>query len=515
MGSRDWRDHRQLVHDSSVMTPSVMTPSVMTPSVMIVGLGPGPTNALTQATLDAINAIEVQFVRTRKHPTASLLPRATSFDELYERFDTFDEVYAAITEQVVAAAIQHGEVLYAVPGSPLILENSVTQLARDPRITVQILPAMSFLDLAWAAIGIDPVNAGVRLIDGHRFASEAAGERGPLLVAQVHADWVLSDLKLAYESSTGDEPVVLLHHLGLADQRVEHTTWKHLDQGVSADHLTSLYIPQLASPIAGEMAELHQLARTLREQCPWDREQTHQSLIKYLVEETYEVVDALGALDPDDPTTDDALIEELGDLLYQIEFHATIAEQQGRFSMVDIARAIHSKLVRRHPHVFGDVVANNADDVVSTWDAVKKTERQTKSAENSVRVSTFDGVATSSPSLSLATKLQKRAADVGFDWPNADGAYAKIAEETTELRTAIDAGEAPEIIQMELGDLLFSVVNLSRHIGHDAELALRNAANKFRARFEYVEQLAHQRKLDMTTASLAELDALWDEAKRQ
>lgn len=482
---------------------------------MIAGLGPGPINAITQATLDAINTIDVQFVRTRKHPTASLLPRATSFDDLYEKFETFDEVYAAITEQVVAAAIEHGEVLYAVPGSPLVLENSVTLLAHDPRITVQILPAMSFLDLAWAAIGIDPVNAGVRLIDGHRFVSEAAGERGPLLVAQVHSDWVLSDIKLAYETSSGDEPVVLLHHLGLPDQRVEHTMWKHLDQVVGADHLTSLYIPQLANPIASEMAELHQLARTLRQQCPWDREQTHESLVKYLLEESYEVVDALGALDTDDPTTDEALIEELGDLLYQIEFHAAIAEQQGRFSMVDIAHAIHSKLVRRHPHVFGNAVVNSADQVVSTWDAVKKTERETKSWENSGRVSTFDGVATSSPSLILATKLQKRAADIGFDWPNAEGAYAKIAEEVAELRQAIEGDADAEVIRMELGDLLFSVVNLSRHIGHDAELALRDAANKFRTRFENIEQLAHERNMDMTTMSLAQLDALWDESKHQ
>jgi tetrapyrrole methylase family protein/MazG family protein len=232
-----------------------------------------------------------------------------------------------------------------------------------------------------------------------------------------------------------------------------------------------------------------------------------------LLEETYEVVDALGALDGDDHTTDEALIEELGDLLYQIEFHAAIAEQQGRFSMVDIASAIHSKLVRRHPHVFGDGVVNSAQEVVSTWNAVKKAERETKYVPNSRRVSAFDGVATSSPSLILATKMQERAADIGFDWPDAEGAYAKIGEEAAELRRAIETGADPEVVQMELGDLLFSVVNLSRHIGHDAELALRNAANKFRSRFEYVEQLAYERNLNMTTASLTELDALWDEAK--
>jgi tetrapyrrole methylase family protein/MazG family protein len=441
-----------------------------------------------------------------------LMPRATSFDSLYDTLPTFEDVYREITEAVVAAALQHGEVLYAVPGSPLILESSVAQLRADSRIEVHVLPALSFLDLAWEALGIDPVNAGVRLIDGHRFALEASGERGPLLVAQVHADWVLSDVKLSHESANGNEPVVLLHHLGLPDQRVEHTTWQELDRVLPADHLTTLYIPQMAEPVAGELARLHQLARTLREQCPWDREQTHDSLIKHLIEETYEVVDAIEALDADDPATDEAFIEELGDLLYQVEFHATIAEQQGRFSMADVARSIHDKLVRRHPHVFGDVVANSANDVVQTWDEVKREEK--KSVDGAAS-STFTGVAKSGPSLQYATKIQKRAADVGFDWPNADGAFEKIIEESAEIRQAVALNSDPETVRMELGDLLFSVVNLSRHLGHDAEQALRGASDKFRHRFEQVEQLALSRDIDLASAPLEQLDALWDEVKKQ
>jgi tetrapyrrole methylase family protein/MazG family protein len=378
---------------------------------------------------------------------------------------------------------------------------------------VQVLPALSFLDLAWEALGIDPVNAGVRLIDGHRFALEASGERGPLLVAQVHADWVLSDVKLSHESANGNEPVVLLHHLGLPDQRVEHTTWQELDRVLPADHLTTLYIAQMAEPVSGELARLHQLARTLREQCPWDREQTHDSLIKHLIEETYEVVDAIEALDVNDSATDEAFIEELGDLLYQVEFHATIAEQQGRFSMADVARSIHDKLVRRHPHVFGDVVANSANDVVQTWDEVKRAEK--KSADGASSASTFTGVAKSGPSLQYATKIQKRAADVGFDWPNADGAFEKIIEESAEIRQAVALNSDPETVRMELGDLLFSVVNLSRHLGHDAEQALRGASDKFRHRFEQVEQLALSRGIDLANAPLEQLDALWDEVKKQ
>jgi tetrapyrrole methylase family protein/MazG family protein len=478
-----------------------------------VGLGPGPRNTVTQATLEAIERIDVQFVRTKRHPTADLMPKATSFDSLYDTLPTFEDVYSAITEAVVAAALKHGEVLYAVPGSPLILESSVAQLRADTRVEVQVLPALSFLDLAWEALGIDPVNAGVRLIDGHRFALEAAGERGPLLVAQVHADWVLSDVKLSHESANGNEPVVLLHHLGLPDQRVEHTTWQELDRVLPADHLTTLYIAQMAEPMSGELARLHQLARTLREQCPWDREQTHDSLIKHLIEETYEVVDAIEALDANDSATDEAFIEELGDLLYQVEFHATIAEQQGRFSMADVARSIHDKLVRRHPHVFGDVVANSANDVVQTWDEVKRAEK--KSADGASSASTFTGVAKSGPSLQYATKIQKRAADVGFDWPNADGAFEKIVEESAEIRQAVALNSDPETVRMELGDLLFSVVNLSRHLGHDAEQALRGASDKFRHRFEQVEQLALSRGIDLANAPLEQLDALWDEVKKQ
>lgn len=473
----------------------------MTARITVVGLGPGPIDAVTNETLRAIADTPVRFLRTIKHPTAALVTQAESFDHVYETLDTFDEVYAAIAEQLVAAAREHGHVLYAVPGSPLVLESSVKRLLADDRVAVTVLPALSFLDIAWQMLGIDPVEAGVRLIDGHRFATEAAGERGPLLVAQVHADWVLSMVKLAHELASGDEDVFILHHLGLPDQRVIATTWKDLDRTIDPDHLTSLYVPRLAEPVAGEMQRLHELARTLRERCPWDREQTHESLVKHLLEESYEVVDAIHALRRDDDG-DEALIEELGDLLYQVEFHATIAEQEGRFTMADVARTLHDKLVRRHPHVFGDAVAHTADDVVDTWDSVKRTERDD-------HASVFDGVAASAPSLAYAQKLQKRAAGVGFDWPDAAGALAKVAEEVGEVART----DGDEHREMEFGDVLFSIVNVARHLGVDAEIALRKASDKFRGRFALVEQMARDRGLDLSSMPLDALDALWDEAK--
>jgi len=482
------------------------------PTIVVVGLGPGDPGLVTAATLATIERVSRRFLRTARHPSASLVldapGGATTFDDTYDAAATFDEVYGHIADELLRAAHESGEVLYAVPGSPLVLERSVHLLrerATESGVEVQTKPAVSFLDATWAALAIDPVEAGVRLVDGHRFATEAAGERGPLLVAHTHANWVLSDVKLAAESEPGDTPVVLLHHLGLPDERIVSTTWADLDRTLEADHLTSLYIPHLAAPVAGELVRCHQLARTLREQCPWDREQTHHSLVRYLIEETYEVVDALEALDPDDPSTDEALIEELGDLLYQVEFHSTIAEQEGRFTIADVARTVHDKLVSRHPHVFGDVQADTAEAVTKNWEAIKR-------AEKPERVRTFDGVVRSGPALLYAQQLQKKAAKVGFDWPDTNGPLDKIAEETAELREAITAGD-PEAVGLELGDLLFSVVNVARHLSLDAETALRAAAGKFRNRFEQVEILAEQRGIDMEKASLTELDALWETAK--
>ena len=476
------------------------------PRVVVVGLGPAGPEYVTEHTRAEIRRVARRFLRTTRHPSSSLVPDAESFDDIYERADTFADVYAQITEQLVAAAQQVGEVLYAVPGSPLVLERSVRSLRADPRIECVIHPAMSFLDIAYARLGIDPVEAAITLVDGHEFAVAAAGRSGPLLVSHTHANWVLSDIKLAVEHADGDEAVVILQRLGSPDEHIVHTTWAELDRTVEADHLTSIYIPHLSAPVGAEMVRFHQLARTLREQCPWDQEQTHRSLVRHLLEETYEVVDALEALDPDDPSTDDALVEELGDLLYQIEFHATIAEQEGRFTMADVAQGVHDKLVRRHPHVFGDVVADDTDTVLSNWDAIKRAEKG--------RTSVFDGIPTSQPSLSYADAVQRKAAKVGFDWPDVEGALPKIAEEVDEVRAAAAAGDE-RALHMELGDLLFSVVNVARHLGVEPEGALRVATQKFRTRFEQVEALARARGIDLHAAELATLDGLWDEVKRR
>ncbi len=478
--------------------------------ITVVGLGPGDARYLSPAAIDALEATPYRYLRTGVHPSASAVEGATTFDHHYETADNFASVYRAIHADLRAAALEHGEIVYAVPGSPLVLEATVAALMADHDLEVDIVPAMSFLDLAYARLGIDPIEVGLTLIDGHRFAVAAAGLRGPLLVAHTHAGWVISEIKLSLDDTAdelGDPEVVALQRLGTDDEAVITTTWSAMDRDIDPDHLTSLYIASLNHPVAAEYQRFHLLARTLRERCPWDIDQTHQSLIPHLVEETYEVVDAIEALDPDDPTSDDDLIEELGDLLYQVEFHATIAEQQGRFTIADVARGIHDKLVRRHPHVFGDTASDPSGatsdraGALESWEQIKATEKH--------RESIFDGIPRSLPALGLARKVQSKAAKYGFDWPDVHGALPKIAEESSELLAATTDDEQAE----ELGDLLFAVVNVARHLDVDPEMALRRATDKFRIRFSTVEALARERSIDLAEADLPVLDALWDEAK--
>ena len=476
------------------------------PTITVVGLGPGHPARVTSETLDAIASIEKRFLRTAQHPSAHLVGNAETFDHLYESAASFDEVYQQIADTLITEATSHQHVLYAVPGSPLVLERTVALLRAQEKVDINILPAIGFLDDVWRALNIDPVESSVRLIDGHTFTASAAGYTGAALVAHTHANWVLSDIKLSIDDIDPLTPIVLLHHVGLPDEQLVHTTWSEMDRTIDADHLTSLWIPSLGTPVAEEMVKFHALARTLRDQCPWDMEQTHQSLVRYLLEETYEVIDAIERLNVDDPSSDDDFIEELGDLLYQIEFHAAIAEEQGRFTMSDVARTVHDKLVSRHPHVFGDVEVSSSSDVESNWEAIKK-------AEKPERTGIFDGVVQAAPSLSFAAKVQQRAARAGFDWPSVDGPLQKVGEETTEVQQAMATGD-PEATKSELGDLLFAVVNVARHLDVDPESALRSAVHKFRHRVEAVENLATERGLSMSEMTLEQLDELWEVVKQ-
>lgn len=414
-----------------------------------------------------------------------------SFDDVYQSADTFDDVYREIADRLVTAAEEaasNGEsIVYMVPGSPLVLERTVQRLRSDSRVEVVLHPAIGFLDLVWARLAIDPIESTVTLVDGHEFATAAAGVSGPLLVAHCHANWVLSDIKLAADETGGgandDVEAIVLHHLGLPDEQIIRTTWANIDRVIEADHLTSLFVPQLREPVGQALVSFHELARTLRRECPWDREQTHRSLVTYLLEETYEVVDALLALDPDDPSTDDALVEELGDLLYQIEFHAAIGEQEGRFTMADVASGIRDKLIRRHPHVFehsNDGEANGSeprldeprldepsiDELTASWEAIKKAERAAKAQASGARANStpFTGIPSATGSLSYASAVLKKAERAG---------HPVTVDSSIDLAGVVDVAEH-----------LLAVVAECRRRDIDPEVSLRALVNDRRLAVE-------------------------------
>ncbi len=236
--------------------------------------------------------------------------------------------------------------------------------------------------------------------------------------------------------------------------------------------------------------------------CPWDAEQTHESLTRYLLEETYEVIEAIESKSPE------LLKEELGDLLLQPVFHAVIAEEAGTFTMEDVIRTLCEKLVRRHPHVFGDLEISDSSAQVENWERIKKIEMGDK------RKSALSGVPPQLPALLKAQKITEKAARVGFDWEHVDQVVAKVMEELHEFEEAMIGGDNDRM-EAELGDLLFAIVNLGRFLSINPEEALRKTIKRFEQRFQHVEDTLHSRGLQMQNASLKEMDLLWEEAKKR
>jgi tetrapyrrole methylase family protein/MazG family protein len=344
-----------------------------------------------------------------------------------------------------------------------VAEHTVELLLADDRVDVTLVPALSFLDLAWVRLGVDPLDDGVRIVDAHRFPVEAAGERGPLLVAQVDTPAVLADVVAAVVDPP-DELVTVLQRLGTADERIVQALWDDLPDVVDPDHLTSLFVPRLAAPIAAEVQRFVDLVAVLRRECPWDSEQTHTTLRPHLLEEAHEVLEALDEFDEVSGEGSGALEEELGDLLFQVVFHARIAADDGRFDLADVTRGIHDKLRHRHPHVFGPesgggpVGVDGSADVVANWDRIKQVEKG--------RESVLDGIPPTLPALAVAQKVVRRAAGIDVEPDSGDLSLYGLLDDD-----ALD-DEA-------LGDLLLAVAVSAWSAGLDAEDALRGAVGRF------------------------------------
>jgi tetrapyrrole methylase family protein/MazG family protein len=479
------------------------------PSITLLGLGPGDPGQLTRAAWEVLAGAPEVWLRTRQHPTVSGLPASTalhSFDDLYEKGDSFEEVYGQIVSRVLELGMRPEGVIYAVPGHPFVAESTGPEIVRRARLAgleVRIVEGLSFLEPALSALGLDPF-PNLTLCDALSLGQAHVPPFPPdlpVLVAQIYSRLVAGEVKTVLNTIYPDRhPVRLVHAAGTRSQRVEELELYEIDRSEHTGLLTCLYVPGLG---AGSSFEAFQeVVAHLRAPngCPWDREQTHESLRTHLLEESYEVIQAIDAGDSS------AMREEFGDLLLQVVLHAQIASEAGEFTVNDVVQGIHAKIIRRHPHVFGDLKLDGVEGVLQNWEKLKESERKNKGLAGT---GLLDGVPLALPALSQAQEYQDRAARVGFDWPEIQGVLDKIVEEIEEVRSAT----GPDELAAELGDLFFALVNLARWRKVDAESALREANGRFRKRFAHIENSARDQGRELSSLSLSELEALWQEAK--
>jgi len=486
----------------------------MASKIILLGLGPGDPTLLTQAAVQILESSPEIYLRTIHHPTVAGFPASLqihSFDDLYDQYPSYDDVYAHIIEQVLQLGLRSQGVVYAVPGHPFVAEATCPEIARRARtqgIPVQVIEGLSFIEPTFTALGVDPL-PHLAIVDALELATSHVPPfppDAPALIAQIHSRAVANEVKLTLMESYPDQhPVKLVHAAGTSQELVEDLPLHAIDQSPSIGLLTSLYLPPLEKGTSFEAFQ--EIIAHLRAPngCPWDREQTHQTLRTNLLEETYE---ALEAMDADDPA---GMQEELGDLLLQVTLHAQIANEYGEFNIAQVFKTIHDKIIRRHPHVFGDWKVSGVENVLQNWEQLKATERSEAHLENGgAEKGLLDGVALALPALSQAEEIQRRAARVGFDWPDTRGVVEKISEECQELLHAADLASR----SAELGDLIFAVVNLARHYDIDAESALRETNTRFRTRFAHIEQSARLQGKTIKDLSLDEMESFWQDAKK-
>lgn len=509
--------------------------------VAVVGLGPGPAEWVTAAARARLRAPGARvFLRTRYLPQLDALLEGVaweSFDALYESAASLAEVEDAMVSRLLAAGrdapdaasvsasasasasgdgaaaaygVRDREVVLAVPGDGTLGEAVLLGL-RDAGADIALVPGIALGSAALAAAG-HSAPLGAQFVEAAALGGSGIdlliepNPRWPVVVTGVFSPSVASDTKLALQRVyPAEHAVVVVRHAGLPEQFVRASPLSEFDRlRLDFDHLTSVVVPAVDGYVPNGSAHgLRAIVARLRAPeigCPWDLEQTHASLIPYVIEEAYEVVDAI--------REDNAagLADELGDLLLQVALHAEVADQQGEFEFNDVVRNISDKLVRRHPHVFGEVQVGGAADVVRNWDQLKAAER----ADSPPPASALDGVSRSLPQLRRAAEIARKASRAGFDWPTREGTLDKVREELAELLRASTLAERRE----EVGDLLYILSKLAGQEGVDPEEALRAANDKFIRRFQALEAIARARGwTSFKDQSLTDLESAWAEAK--
>lgn len=478
--------------------------------ISIVGLGPGDYSLISQGALEALQTGERIFLRTEKHPIVDKLKETiqyTSLDYFYDSEDNFENVYNKISEYIVELA-KEGDLVYAVPGHPRVAEKTVSiieSLASQKGVEVETIASMSFVDAMFNYLQVDPAD-GFKLIDAFEIENSYIDTNTSMIITQIYDPFIASNIKLKLmEYYDYDQEVCIVNGAGVKNlESKKYLPLHELDRPENLfDYLSSLYIPKSAKKMYNTVNDLENIMSTLRgpNGCDWDKKQTHESLKKYIIEEAYELCQAIENDDIDE------IIEELGDILLQVVFHAQVGKEEGFFDMKEVVNGICTKLIHRHPHVFNDVDLDMTK-FEKTWEELKQEEKGESSTSEGLR-----RIPKHLPALIKAEKVQHKAALVGFDWDNIDGVFEKIQEEYKELLDECKQGNI-KYIKEELGDLLFSIVNLARFLHIDSEDALNGTSHKFINRFEFMEQRASELHKKFEELSLDEMEELWKEAKK-
>ncbi|WP_027700943.1 nucleoside triphosphate pyrophosphohydrolase [Metaclostridioides mangenotii] len=478
--------------------------------ISIVGLGPGDRSLISQGAIKALKSNSRIFFRTEKHPIVDELNSEidyTSLDYFYESEDSFENVYTKISEFIVDESCK-GDLVYAVPGHPRVAEKTVgiiEDIACENQIEVDIIPSMSFVDAIFNYLSVDP-SEGFQLLDAFELEDVYIDTNKSMIITQIYDNFTASNVKLRLsEYYEYDQEIYIVKAAGIKGlENKKAVKLYELDRKDNRfDYLTSLYIPKSSNKMYNTVHDLEMIVKKLRgpNGCEWDKKQTHESLKKFLIEESYELINAI------DNNDDDEIVEELGDVLLQVALHCQIGKEEGYFDLAEVVSGICKKLINRHPHVFN--AGDNRDFSEKTWEELKKEEKGEEAITDSmVRIPE------SLPALMKATKVQKKAALVGFDWDNIEDVFKKIEEEYHEL---LDECRVKNIkyIKEELGDLIFSIVNLARFLGIDSEEALNSTTAKFIYRFQFIEQKSVEIGKKLEDMTLEEMDYYWNQAKIQ
>lgn len=478
----------------------------MKPAITVVTLGPGDINLMTLQAANTLRQAKQLVLRTQRHGVATWLQEQgipfTTLDELYDQFEDFDALHAAMAQRLWAQAAEQ-PLTYAVMDATN--DGSVAALAAAKPADGQ-LTCLAGVSMANAYLSAIPqeANASLRILPATACETAQLDPRTALLVTEIDSPVLAGSVKLHLTELYDDEmPVTFFPSTVKGHRKPQAIPLLELDRQRHYDHTVAVYLPP--APMKQRQrfcfADLVELLSILRGEngCPWDREQTHQSLRKYLIEEAYE---AAAAIDEDDP---DHLADELGDVLLQVVFHASVGESYGEFSIGDVTTAICRKMLYRHAHIFGSDHCDTAEDVSANWERLKKAEKGL-----TTQGSVLADVSRALPGLMRASKVQKKAADVGFDWDSAAEALPKVHEEAQEVKAELDAGRDPA---EELGDLLFSCVNVSRLCCLDAEELLNQATEKFISRFSDMEKLIISSGKSLKGLTLSEMDVYWNQVK--